>query len=88
MSESLVPKFRIGGLKLPDYPASNVRHLHKENVSFVTHCVTRLRITLKDKNLANTNEIEKLDGVYGTKWANGQLQVILGNTVNEVYTEL
>ena len=60
----------------------------KENVSFVTHCVTRLRITLKDKNLANTNEIEKLDGVYGTKWANGQLQVILGNTVNEVYTEL
>lgn len=27
MSESLVPKFRIGGLKLPDYPASNVRHL-------------------------------------------------------------
>ena len=29
MSESLVPKFRIGGLKLPDYPASNVRHLHK-----------------------------------------------------------
>lgn len=30
MSESLVPKFRIGGLKLPDYPASNVRHLHLE----------------------------------------------------------
>jgi PTS system beta-glucosides-specific IIC component len=59
----------------------------KENVSFLTHCVTRLRITLKDKNLANTSEIDKLGGVYGTKWANGQLQVILGNTVNEVYSE-
>ena len=32
MSESLVPKFRIGGLKLPDYPASNVRHLHKRQI--------------------------------------------------------
>ncbi len=33
MSESLVPKFRIGGLKLPDYPASNVRHLQLGNLT-------------------------------------------------------
>lgn len=32
----------------------------KDNVSFLTHCVTRLRFNLKDKSLAQISEIEKL----------------------------
>lgn len=39
MSESLVPKFRIGGLKLPDYPASNVRHLQKTTNTELMHSI-------------------------------------------------
>ncbi|EFR92419.1 pts system beta-glucoside-specific eiibca component, partial [Listeria innocua FSL S4-378] len=33
----------------------------KENINSVFHCITRLRFKLKDENIANTKEIEKLD---------------------------
>ena len=32
----------------------------KENVSFLTHCVTRLRFKLKDRGLVQQEELEKL----------------------------
>ncbi len=57
----------------------------KENVAFFTHCVTRLRFTLKDQNLAKVEELGKISEVFGTKWSNGQLQVIVGNEVNNIY---
>ena len=57
----------------------------KENVSFFTHCVTRLRFTLKDRERVQVPELEKLPGVFGTKWSNGQLQIIVGNEVNDIY---
>ncbi len=57
----------------------------KENVSFFTHCVTRLRFTLKDRDRVNVPELEKLPGVFGTKWSNGQLQIIVGNEVTDIY---
>ena len=57
----------------------------KENISFLTHCVTRLRFNLKDQSLADEEAIGKLNGVLGTKIQNRQFQVIIGNKVNEVY---
>ena len=57
----------------------------KENISFFTHCVTRLRFNLKDQSLADEEAIGKLNSVLGTKIQNGQFQVIIGNKVNEVY---
>ncbi|MFV0480189.1 MAG: PTS transporter subunit EIIC [Anaerorhabdus sp.] len=57
----------------------------KENITFLTHCVTRLRFTLKDKSLVQESVLNSLDGIYGMKWSNGQLQVIIGNEINEVY---
>ena len=35
----------------------------KENVSSVTHCMTRLRFILKDEGLAKIDEIEAMSGV-------------------------
>ena len=35
----------------------------KENISFVSHCATRLRLIVKDKNKVNVSEIEKLEEV-------------------------
>ena len=35
------------------------------NISSVTHCVTRLRFVLKDKNRADTEGIKALRGVLG-----------------------
>ena len=34
-----------------------------QNVADVTHCFTRLRIVLKNKELANKEIVEKLEGV-------------------------
>lgn len=60
----------------------------RENVSFFTHCVTRLRFNLKDKGLVNIDEIEKCEGVIGAKWFGEQLQIIIGQNVRDVYNEI
>lgn len=57
----------------------------RENVTFFTHCVTRLRFTLKSQDLADIGGLENLKEVFGTKWSNGQLQIIVGNEVNDIY---
>lgn len=60
----------------------------KDNIEFLVHCMTRLRFNLKDQSLANKNEIEEIPGVIGTMIQNGQFQVIIGETVPDVYEEL
>lgn len=57
----------------------------KNNVVSITHCVTRLRFILKDKDLAKTEEIKNLKGVLGVVYGSGQYQVILGETVFAVF---
>ncbi|MDF9823971.1 PTS system beta-glucosides-specific IIC component [Breznakia sp. PF5-3] len=57
----------------------------KENVMQVTHCMTRLRFNLKDESIPNDEEIKSIKGVIGTIHAGGQLQIIIGQTVEKVY---
>lgn len=57
----------------------------KENVNSVAHCITRVRLKLKDEGKANTEAIEKLEGVIKVMQANGQYQVVVGNKVEDVY---
>ena len=57
----------------------------KENISFFTHCITRLRFNVKDQSLVRKEEIEKLEGVAGAQWAGEQFQVIIGQEVDDVY---
>ena len=56
-----------------------------QNVADVTHCFTRLRIVLKNKELANKEIVEKLEGVIQVVEANGQFQVVIGTKVDKVY---
>lgn len=56
----------------------------KDNVAHAMHCYTRLRVNCKDTSLINLDAIKQLD-VLGTQFAGEQLQVIIGNEVNEVY---
>ena len=56
----------------------------KENVTNCFHCMTRLRFNLKDMDLANIDAIKKLN-VFGAQITGGQLQIIIGNYINEVY---
>lgn len=60
----------------------------ENNVSHLTHCVTRLRITLKDDSIADKNQLKTLPGVLGVAESNGQLQVVLGNRVSGVFAEI
>ena len=60
----------------------------KDNISYFTHCVTRLRFNVKDESKVNKEEIEKLKGVLGSQWQNGQLQVIIGQAVGDVYKQI
>ena len=60
----------------------------KSNVSFVTHCMTRLRFTLKDRTVPDAAAVKKLNGVLGAQESGGQFQVIIGQNVPKVYDEL
>lgn len=56
-----------------------------ENVNTVTHCITRLRFTLKDESKTDSEEIKKQKGVIGVVSAGGQFMVILGKNLLPVY---
>lgn len=60
----------------------------KENVTSVTHCMTRLRFTLKDSGIPAIDQVKKIDGVLGAQEAGGQFQVIIGQNVPKVYDEV
>lgn len=57
----------------------------KENVVSLTHCITRLRFTLKDESKANTEILEQTDGIMKVMRSGGQYQVVIGQTVGDVY---
>ncbi|MEH2959901.1 glucose PTS transporter subunit IIA [Candidatus Merdisoma sp. JLR.KK006] len=59
----------------------------RENITGALHCMTRLRLTLKDNAKADLAAIKKIKGVLGVRFSGGQLQIIIGPTVGEVYTE-
>lgn len=60
----------------------------RENVASVTHCITRLRLILKDKDKADMEKLENIEGAKGVLFNSGQLQVIFGTgTVEKVYAE-
>lgn len=57
----------------------------KDNVSFVTHCMTRLRMNLKDEGLVDMETVKKIPGVLGCQFSGEQFQIIIGPEVSEVY---
>lgn len=59
----------------------------KTNITQFAHCSTRLRFTLKDNSRANLDALKKVPGVMGVV-LKGQLQVIIGNNVVEMYEAL
>ena len=59
----------------------------KENISFVTHCMTRLRMNVKDQGKVNQEKLKKIKGVLGCQFSGGQFQVIIGQQVDEVYND-
>ncbi len=60
----------------------------KDNVEFLTHCVTRLRFTLKDRSKVDDEKVKAISGVVGVVDKGGQYQVIIGPEVVKVYNEV
>lgn len=57
----------------------------KENIVALTHCMTRLRMNVKDKEKVNTPVLEKLEGVIQVMDVGGQVQIVIGTKVKNVY---
>ncbi|MFJ5366110.1 beta-glucoside-specific PTS transporter subunit IIABC [Pectobacterium punjabense] len=55
------------------------------NVSTLVHCATRLRFKIVDHSKVDIEALEAEDGVITVLNASGQLQVVIGNRVPEVY---
>ena len=59
-----------------------------DNVKNVMHCFTRLRFTLNDDSIPNDDEVNNIKGVIDVTRANNQYQIVIGQTVEDVYDEL
>ena len=60
----------------------------KENVDTATHCVTRLRLVLKDDNKVDKEALDNNTLVKGQFKADNQYQIVIGpGTVDEVYKQ-
>jgi PTS system trehalose-specific IIC component len=59
----------------------------RENISAVSHCMTRMRFALHDPAKADVKAIESMPVVKGTFTQAGQFQVIIGNDVSTFYNE-
>ncbi|HFP7291451.1 TPA: PTS beta-glucoside transporter subunit IIBCA [Streptococcus pyogenes] len=57
----------------------------KTNIQRVTHCVTRLRLVLKNDEKVKDQQVKAISNVIGVMRKNGQYQIILGNDVNNYY---
>lgn len=65
-----------------------LKHIGGEsNVVSLEHCSTRLRFVLADRSRADADAVKKIPGVMGVA-DRVQFQIIIGNSVVEVYEEI
>ncbi len=57
----------------------------RKNIQSLTHCITRLRFVVKDKSKVNMQGLEDIEGVITAIDSGGQIQVVIGSEVDEVY---
>ncbi|MDO5519129.1 MAG: beta-glucoside-specific PTS transporter subunit IIABC [bacterium] len=57
----------------------------EDNIKDLTHCFTRLRFVLKDESKADKGVLGRIEGVISVVSANGELQVVCGAKVNNIF---
>ena len=66
-----------------------IKIIGEDNIISITHCATRLRVMIKDRETINDKKVEKVNEVKGVFFTSGQYQIILGTgIVNKVYAEV
>ena len=58
-----------------------------DNISSLSHCVTRLRFRLKDESICDTEGLKATKGVIDVVQQGGQYQVVVGPMVEGIYNE-
>ncbi len=59
-----------------------------ENILGASHCMTRLRLNLKDSSVLNLEEAKKIPGVINIVVQNGEQQFVIGQDVATLYEEI
>ena len=59
-----------------------------ENISVLTHCMTRLRFVLHNNDKVDRKGIEKLNDVVNVVESGGQFQIVIGPNIEAVYEEI
>lgn len=60
----------------------------KKNILSVTHCMTRLRFTLKNDKVVHEEELLKSSEIMTAQFSGGRYQVVVGTHVADVYQVL
>ncbi len=58
-----------------------------ENITSVSHCMTRLRLQIKDADKFDTEAIKEITGVLNVIIQNGEYQIVIGQDVASLYEE-
>lgn len=58
------------------------------NIANVSHCMTRLRVQLRDNSKLNVEEAKQISGVMNLIIQNGEYQYVIGQDVPSVYEEV
>ncbi|MBQ1468967.1 MAG: PTS transporter subunit EIIB, partial [Solobacterium sp.] len=58
-----------------------------DNIANASHCMTRLRLVLKDESKANDDTVKAIKGVKSVIKQGGQYQVVIGNEVASLFKE-
>lgn len=59
-----------------------------QNIVNATHCLTRLRLVLRDESLEEKEKLEDVKGVVMVVHAGSQVQIVITQQVGKVYDEL
>ena len=58
-----------------------------DNIASATHCMTRLRLVLKDDSKADDDRVNAIKGVKSVIKQGGQYQIVIGNEVSNLFKE-
>ncbi len=81
MAKNKINYEELGGIILPYIGG-------KENIHKLTHCATRLRFELQNRDIVDVDSIKAIDGVIDVVEGGGQFQIIIGTNVQTVYKSL
>lgn len=59
-----------------------------ENIKYIGHCATRLRINVKNEAEVNKDALADIKGSHGVVFKNGQIQLIIGADVGQAYNQM